>query len=54
MTVFLISFSGIPSPSFAAMNASGYPVAFEARAEERERRALTFIVNIRSHGRITV
>ena len=37
----MISFNGMPNPSFAAMKASGYPVAFDAKAEERDRRALT-------------
>ena len=32
-----------PRPSLAATSASGYPVALEARAELRERRALTSI-----------
>lgn len=45
VTEFLISLSGIPRPSLAAMNASGYPVALEARAEERDRRALTLGVD---------
>jgi len=35
---------GIPSASFAATNARGYPVAFEARADERERRAFTSMI----------
>jgi hypothetical protein len=43
VTEFLISLRGIPRPSLAAINASGYPVALEARADERDKRALTYI-----------
>lgn len=42
MTEFLISLSGMLRPSFAAIKARGYPVAFEARAEDRDKRALTY------------
>lgn len=41
VTELRISLSGMPRPSLAAMKASGYPVALEASADERERRALT-------------
>lgn len=43
VTEFLISLRGIPRPSLAAMKARGYPVALEARADERDKRALTYI-----------
>ena len=43
VTEFLISLRGIPRPSLAAIKASGYPVALEARADERDKRALTYI-----------
>ena len=45
VTEFFISLRGIPRPSLAAIKASGYPVALEARAEERDKRALTYILN---------
>ena len=44
VTEFLISLRGIPRPSLAAINARGYPVALEARADERDKRALTYIL----------
>lgn len=43
VTEFLISLRGIPRPNLAAIKASGYPVALEARADERDKRALTYI-----------
>ena len=46
VTEFLISLRGIPRPSLAAIKASGYPVALEARADERDKRALTYIEQI--------
>jgi len=42
VTEFLISCRGMLRPSLAAMNASGYPVALEARAEDLDRRAFTY------------
>ena len=48
VTEFLISLRGIPRPSLAAIKASGYPVALEARADERDKRALTCIKQIYS------
>lgn len=48
VTEFLISLRGIPRPSFAAIKASGYPVALEAKADERDRRALTYVVEMLS------
>lgn len=48
VTEFLISLRGIPRPNFAAIKASGYPVALEARADERDRRALTYVEQILS------
>ena len=51
MTEFLISLSGMPSPSFAAMNASGYPVDLDASADERESRALTYRGDLVLHAR---
>jgi hypothetical protein len=44
VTEFLISLRGIPRPSLAAIKASGYPVALEARADDRDKRALTYII----------
>jgi hypothetical protein len=34
----------MPIASLAATNARGYPVAFEASADERDRRAFTYTV----------
>ena len=42
VTEFLISCRGMLRPSLAAINASGYPVALEARAEDLDRRAFTY------------
>ena len=50
VTEFLISFRGIPRPSFAAIKASGYPVALEARADERDKRALTYVQQMLSYN----
>ena len=36
MTEFSISLRGIPRPSLAAIKASRYPVALEARADKRD------------------
>ena len=36
----------MPRPSLAAIKASGYPVALEARADERDKRALTYFEHI--------
>ncbi|RUP46404.1 hypothetical protein BC936DRAFT_147001 [Jimgerdemannia flammicorona] len=41
-----ISFSGIPRPNFAATNAKGYPVAFDASADDLDNRALTSMIQI--------
>lgn len=46
VTEFLISLRGIPRPNLAAIKASGYPVALEASADERDKRALTYIEQI--------
>ena len=46
VTEFLISLRGIPRPSLAAIKANGYPVALEASADERDKRALTYIEQI--------
>ncbi len=43
VTVFVISSRVRPIAIFAATRAIGYPVALEARAEERETRGLTSI-----------
>ena len=48
MTLLRNSGSGMPNPNFAAINASGYPVAFDARALDRESLALTSIIQYSS------
>ena len=41
VTVFVISSSRSPMAIFAATRAIGYPVAFDARADDRETRGFT-------------
>lgn len=41
-----------PRPIWQATYARGYPVAFDARAEDRERRAFLNHVSVSFHGKI--